>query len=320
MRKTLKCITTKISILLLAMIMAVSFAACEEEESETASPLPTETASPSPPETVSPSPPETASLLPTEMPSTEPSPSGTPVPAGATYVEFYDMYVDLTDTASLSRDIIGWSENQTRSQMLDKYNIVTGFEMDDQVIYLTFNLGYEHVRGNTEKLLEILSLRDIKATFFLVGEFIEVFPEKVQAIYEDGHTLGAHSYYHIPPSYTMTDEEYINDLISTEKLLQTALGDDYTRMKYYRPIAGEYCERDLYIATTLGYTTVLFDATYSDWNRTVVNGMDYALTELKADVHNGAVYQLHIVTSDNIEALPAFLDDLISQGYTFKAF
>jgi peptidoglycan-N-acetylmuramic acid deacetylase len=230
------------------------------------------------------------------------------------------MYVDLTDTASLSRDIIGWSENQTRSQMLDKYNIVTGFEMDDQVIYLTFNLGYEHVRGNTEKLLEILSLRDIKATFFLVGEFIEVFPEKVQAIYEDGHTLGAHSYYHIPPSYTMTDEEYINDLISTEKLLQTALGDDYTRMKYYRPIAGEYCERDLYIATTLGYTTVLFDATYSDWNRTVVNGMDYALTELKADVHNGAVYQLHIVTSDNIEALPAFLDDLISQGYTFKAF
>jgi peptidoglycan/xylan/chitin deacetylase (PgdA/CDA1 family) len=48
--------------------------------------------------------------------------------------------------------------------------------------------------------------------------------------------------------------------------------------------------------------------------------MEYALAELKADVHNGAIYQLHIVTSDNIEALPAFLDDLISQGYTFKAF
>jgi hypothetical protein len=45
----------------------------------------------------------------------------------------------------------------------------------------------------------------------------------------------------------------------------------------------------LYIANALGYTTVLFDATYSDWNRTVVNGLEYAYSELVKDVH-GELY------------------------------
>jgi len=267
---------------------------------------------------------DTQTVLPSpseEEPSLEPvSPSPTVIPPNSTYIEFYNLYADLTKTSEMRRDIIYWSEKGPKTEILEKHNIITTIDTDEKEIYLTFNLGYEHVRGNTEKLLEILKDRSILGTFFLVGEFIEVFPEKVKSIHADGHTLGAHSYYHIPASYTMTDEEYIDDFIKTEKLLKTALGDEYERMRYYRPITGEYCERDLYIANALGYTTVLFDATYSDWNRTIVNGWEYAYSELAKDVHEGAIYQLHIVTPDNIEALPVFLDELISDGWTFKVF
>ena len=235
-----------------------------------------------------------------------PTPTVTVIPPNSTYIAFYDLYADLTKTDELKRDIIYWSEKGIRTDIMDKYNVITSIDTEEKEIYLTFNLGYEHVRGNTEKLLNILKNREIKATFFLVGEFIEVFPDKVKAIHEDGHTLGAHSYYHIPPSYTMSDEEYIDDFIKTEQLLKTALADDYERMRYYRPISGEYCERDLYIAQALGYTSILFDATYSDWNRTVINGWEFAYNELTNDVHEGAIYQLHIVTADNIEALLSF--------------
>lgn len=247
-------------------------------------------------------------------------PSPTVIPPNSTYIDYYDLYIDLTVTDELSREQISWGEKSNKTEVMEKYNVRTSMDAEKKEIYLTFNLGYEHVRGNTEKLLELLKQRDILATFFLVGEFIEIFPEKVKAIYDDGHTLGAHSYYHIPPSYTMTDEEYIDDFIKTEKLLEIALKDDYERMRYYRPIIGEFCERDLYIAQSLGYTTVLFDATYSDWNRTVINGAEFAYNELIEDVHEGAVYQLHIVTPDNIEALPVFLDELINDGWTFKIF
>lgn len=257
--------------------------------------------------------------IPTKEPAT-PSPTPTVIPPGSTYIEFYDLYADLSKTGEMKRDTIHWSEKGQRTEVFDKHNVITTIDTEEKVMYLTFNLGYEHVRGNTEKLLEILKNRNISATFFLVGEFIEVFPEKVRAIYADGHTLGAHSYYHIPPSHTMTDEEYIEDFIKTEKLLKIALDSDYKRMRYYRPISGEYCERDLYIAKALGYTTVLFDATYSDWNRTVINGYEYAYNELVKDIHKGAIYQLHIVTPDNIEALPVFLDELIGDGWMFKAF
>ena len=256
-----------------------------------------------------------------EIPSLEPvSPSPLVIPPDSTYIEFYNLYADLTKSDEMERDIIYWSENGPKTEIMEKHNVITSIDTDDKEIYLTFNLGYEHVRGNTEKLLEILKNREIKATFFLVGEFIEVFPEKVKSIHAEGHTLGAHSYYHIPASYTMADEEYIDDFIKTEKLLKTALGDEYERMRYYRPISGEYCERDLYIANALGYTTVLFDATYSDWNRTIINGWEFAYSELVNDVHEGAIYQLHIVTPDNIEALPVFLDELISDGWVFKVF
>ncbi len=300
--------------LILLVLLLTSCVKPTEQPSFTAAVSPSATPDVTDTQTILPSPSQ-------EAPSLEPvTPTPTVIPPDSTYIAFYDLYADLTKTNEMKRDIIYWSEKGPRTAVFDNHNVITSIDTDEKVIYLTFNLGYEHVRGNTEKLLEILKNRNIKATFFLVGEFIEVFPEKVKAIHADGHTLGAHSYYHIPASYTMTDGEYIDDFIKTEQLLKTALGDDYERMRYYRPISGEYCERDLYIANVLGYTTVLFDATYSDWNRTVKNGWEFAYNELVKDVHEGAIYQLHIVTTDNIEALPVFLDELINDGWTFKAF
>lgn len=313
----------RILILFLSIILAVSLlAGCNNVvQSPSTTPSITPSTAPFESQVIEPSPTQD---IPSETPiepTAEPSP--TVIPPNSTYIEYYDMYVDLTKTKELSRDIIYWAEKSPSLDALNRQGAITTMyttEDMEKEIYLSFNLGYEHVRGNTEKLLDILKQRNIKATFFLVGEFIKDFPGKVQAIFDDGHTLGAHSYFHTPPSYTMTDEEYIEDFIKTEQLLEIALADKYVRMHFYRPISGEFCERDLYIAKALGYQTVLFDATYGDWNRTIINGSEFAYNELKKDVHKGAIYQLHIVTPDNIEALPKFLDELIVDGWTFKVF
>ena len=63
-----------------------------------------------------------------------------------------------------------------------------------KTIYLTFDAGYEN--GNTALILDALEKHGAKATFFLVGDFIQAEPELVRRMAEEGHTLGNHTYSH----------------------------------------------------------------------------------------------------------------------------
>ena len=61
-------------------------------------------------------------------------------------------------------------------------------------IYLTFDAGYEN--GNTEKILDALKENNVKAAFFLVGNYLETCPEIVKRMVEEGHIVGNHTYHH----------------------------------------------------------------------------------------------------------------------------
>lgn len=75
---------------------------------------------------------------------------------------------------------LGFGESGTQPtgnatpEELRKYNTYFIGNGDDKVIYLTFDCGYEN--GNTEKILEALKKHDVKATFFVVGHFLETSP------------------------------------------------------------------------------------------------------------------------------------------------
>lgn len=77
---------------------------------------------------------------------------------------------------------------------VEDYFQVTAFE---QGIPRSSWGDYEsRVVGNTERLLELFSHHDAKATFFVLGWVAERFPELVRRIHEAGHELGSHSYWH----------------------------------------------------------------------------------------------------------------------------
>lgn len=79
---------------------------------------------------------------------------------------------------------LGFGESGTQPtgnatpEELRKYNTYFIGNGDDKVIYLTFDCGYEN--GNTEKILEALKKHDAKATFFVVGHFLETSPDLVR--------------------------------------------------------------------------------------------------------------------------------------------
>ena len=61
-------------------------------------------------------------------------------------------------------------------------------------IYLTFDCGYEN--GNTPAILDALWKHQAKATFFVVGHYLESAPELVQRMVAEGHTVGNHTWSH----------------------------------------------------------------------------------------------------------------------------
>ena len=64
-----------------------------------------------------------------------------------------------------------------------------------EAIYFTFDDGPH--KENTEKILSLLEKYNFKASFFLVGQQVEQYPHIVQKIYQQGHSLGYHSYSHV---------------------------------------------------------------------------------------------------------------------------
>ena len=77
---------------------------------------------------------------------------------------------------------------------LKRYDAAYIGSTSEKVLYLTFDAGYEN--GCTEKILDTLQKHNVKAAFFLVGNYIEKNADLVRRMTEEGHTVGNHTMHH----------------------------------------------------------------------------------------------------------------------------
>lgn len=88
-------------------------------------------------------------------------------------------------------------------------------------IYLTFDDGPGKY---TEEILSVLDEYGVKATFFIVGQFADYYPERVRAIYEGGHAIGCHSATHDYHAVYKDADSIGSDIEAWEKTVSEALG------------------------------------------------------------------------------------------------
>jgi peptidoglycan/xylan/chitin deacetylase (PgdA/CDA1 family) len=91
---------------------------------------------------------------------------------------------------------------------------------DPDGIYLTFDDG--PTPGVTEWILHTLDRYDAKATFFVLGKNVELYPDLYQMILDKGHKIGNHTYSH-QKGWTMSTERYIEDVDLAGDMLHTEL-------------------------------------------------------------------------------------------------
>ena len=199
------------------------------------------------------------------------------------------------------------------SQDLARFGAAYLGDTREKVLYLTFDAGYEN--GHTEKILDILQNQDVKAAFFLVGNYIEKNADLVRRMVEEGHIVGNHTLHH-PDMSKLSQEEFRRELEGLAQLFQTATGREMP--KYYRPPQGIYSEENLKTAQEMGYHTVFWSLAYADWDNENQPPKEVALEKLTGRIHNGAVILLHLNSSTNAEILEELLTKYKEMGYTFQ--
>lgn len=234
----------------------------------------------------------------------------------------YGRELTAEDISSLDSSAVGYgqgrscNENNCPYGALDfnsaygEYNALAVTDNDKQIC-LSFDQGYEN--GYTDDILDTLKEKNVKAVFFLTGDYAMREQELVRRMISEGHTIGNHGMKHASlPSLSYDDA--VEEISSLHDYVKETYGYEMT---LFRPPCGEYSEQALAIADHLGYKTMLWSFAYCDWDVNAQPDRTEALNRTTEAAHSGAIYLLHSVSETNCMILPELIDNLKAEGYEF---
>ncbi len=185
---------------------------------------------------------------------------------------------------------------------------------DNNRVALTFDDGPDGVY--TPLVLDVLQEYNVPATFFLIGENVEKYPEVVQRIVDEGHILGNHSWSH--PRLSETEaSELAEEINKTEDIMEAITG---LRTMLMRPPYGAVNQDALEQLIELNYFVINWSVDSVDWRDQAV---DPILINTLPDVRDGAIILFHSSRGSGENptatavALPELIETLRMQNYTF---
>lgn len=181
-------------------------------------------------------------------------------------------------------------------------------QREETLVALTFNCAWEE--NDIPQLLDLLERENIKATFFLVGQWIERYPDSVRQIVDAGHEIGNHSYSHV--DFVGAGEEVIRQQMEkTDALIREVTGSDPVLA---RVPSGSYDSRVIRLLRQEGYEVIQWDVDSIDWKKPPAK----EITErILTKVQNGSIVLFHSGAATTLEALPDVIAGLREKGYCF---
>jgi peptidoglycan/xylan/chitin deacetylase (PgdA/CDA1 family) len=184
----------------------------------------------------------------------------------------------------------------------------TRCEVEARAAAITFDDGPHGTL--TPRLLDILRERNVKATFFMVGQNVAAYPAIVKRMVEEGHEVASHSWSH--PQLTALGAEGVrSQLRRTHDAIEQACG--VAPVLYRPPYGATRLTQRRSIMDEFGYPTILWDVDPLDWQhpRTVQKVRDRVLRGTR----RGSIVLLHDIHASTIDAVPAILDELIARDF-----
>lgn len=187
-----------------------------------------------------------------------------------------------------------------------------GDEIEEKVIYLTFDVGYEN--GNVSKILDVMKDEGVVGSFFILNNVIERNPELVLRMSNEGHIVCNHTMNH-PNLVGKSEEVFKNEVLGLENEYRKLTGKEMA--KFFRPPEGTFDKEMLERAQSLGYKTVFWSFAYADWDNGNQPDEDAALKKILDNIHNGEIMLLHPTSETNAKIIKRLITELKAQGFTF---
>ena len=181
---------------------------------------------------------------------------------------------------------------------------------DDKVIALTFDAAWG--ADKTLKIIEILKEYDANATFFLVGFWIDKYPEETKAIASAGFDIGNHSENHLNMP-RLSREKIVEEIQSVNKKVYDLTGKTPT---YFRAPFGDYDNSLMTALEDLGMVGVQWSIDSLDWKGFSAKDI---VARIVPKAKSGDIVLFHNNSDHVLDALPLVLEALKNKGFKFVA-
>lgn len=189
-------------------------------------------------------------------------------------------------------------------RLIPIYNV----ETKEKKVAITFDSAWG--ADKTLKILETLKEYNATGTFFLVGFWVDEYPDMVKAIAEQGVEIATHSNTH-PDFAKLTESQMRSELSTSMEKITNITGKE---VKLFRSPYGSYNNTSISVAESLGLKTIQWNIDTLDWKG--LNGSEMLNRVLKK-ISNGSIILCHNNSDYIIEGLTLILDKLTSMGYEF---
>ena len=182
--------------------------------------------------------------------------------------------------------------------------VIETAEMEKMKIALTFDDGPSIY---TEELLDGLKERNVKATFFVVGQSAQKMPEIVKREDREGHLVGNHTYHHVEIT-KLSDEQAREEIEKTNQLLEGLIHKDIV---YIRPPFGLWQKR---LEQDMNVLPVMWSIDPLDWT---TKNVDEIVNKVVTRAEENDIILLHDCYKSSVQAAFGIIDILHERGFEF---
>ena len=182
-------------------------------------------------------------------------------------------------------------------------------ESNSKQIAISFDAAWGN--DDTERIISILNQYNVKATFFLVGDWVDKYPQSVKQLSDAGHSIQNHSNTHAYMTKLST-EQMIEELRSCNEKIAQVTGKTPT---LHRFPYGDYNNKTVSAVESIDMYAIQWDVDSKDWMSDA--SVDKIISNVLTKVKDGSIILFHNDAKYTPDALPTILEQLIAKGYTF---
>ena len=186
------------------------------------------------------------------------------------------------------------------NRKLPVYRVDNG---EEKTIAISFDAAWG--ADKTRKIVEILKERDVRATFFLVGFWVDAYKEEVVYLADGNHSKNHLHMSTLDSAKDKEEIEYVN------RAVRNLTG---ITPKVFRAPFGEYDDKLISTVEESGMTAIQWDVDSLDWKG--ISGKEIVHRVIEK-VQSGSIILCHNNSDHILEALPTILDELTAKGYRF---